>query len=248
MTERHDKIQKSYNDIGIDSKLDRGRIRKLMLIGIFAACMVLVGDMLLGWGMHDASKGGMEGYLSAYINLPDGRIFWSAFLGLLGIPLEALSYFGVYRLIAPYSQRYAHLYRTGILGVLTFGGCGVHVPCLACVFFYKYMSAANPETAVGESVHFGAYFLLPGMILFMIFWVLHHIAHICAFAKGLTPYPKWCWIFCPAFGMALTMLLKFLPESPLRNALTAAWISIGNLWMFIGLLVMMKKAIGDKDV
>lgn len=48
--------------------------------------------------------------------------------------------------------------------------------------------------------------------------------------------------------MALTMLLKFLPESPLRNALTAAWISIGNLWMFIGLLVMMKKAIGDKDV
>lgn len=75
MTERHDKIQKSYNDIGIDSKLDRGRIRKLMLIGIFAACMVLVGDMLLGWGMHDASKGGMEGYLSAYINLPDGRIF-----------------------------------------------------------------------------------------------------------------------------------------------------------------------------
>ena len=103
MTERHDKIQKSYNDIGIDSKLDRGRIRKLMLIGIFAACMVLVGDMLLGWGMHDASKGGMEGYLSAYINLPDGRIFWSTFLGLLGIPLEALSYFGVYRLIAPCS-------------------------------------------------------------------------------------------------------------------------------------------------
>ena len=110
------------------------------------------------------------------------------------------------------------------------------------------MSAANPETAVGDSVRFGAYFLLPGMILFMIFWVLHHIAHICAFAKGLTPYPKWCWIFCPAFGMALTMLLKFLPESPLRNALTAAWISIGSLWMFIGLLVMMKKAIGDKDV
>ena len=177
----------TYNDIGIDSKLDRARIRKLMLIGIFAACMVLVGDMLLGWGMHDASKGGMEGYLSAYIDLPDGRIFWSAFLGLIGIPLEALCYFGVYRLIAPYSQRYAHLYRTGILGVLTFGGCGVHVPCLACVFFYKYMSAANSQTAVSDSVRFGAYFLLPGMILFLVFWVIHHIAHFCAFAKGLTP-------------------------------------------------------------
>ena len=42
--------------------------------------------------------------------------------------------------------------------------------------------------------------------------------------------------------MALTMLRKFLPETPLRNALTAGWISIGNLWMFGGLLAMIKKA------
>ena len=41
--------------------------------------------------------------------------------------------------------------------------------------------------------------------------------------------------------MALTMLLKALPETPLRNALTAGWISIGNLWMFVGLLAAMKK-------
>ena len=47
---------------------------------------------------------------------------------------------------------------------------------------------------------------------------------------------------CPAVGMALTMLLKLFPETPLRNALTAGWISIGNLWMFGGLLATMKKA------
>ena len=145
-------------------------------------------------------------------------------------------------LIASKSQHYAHLYRTGILGILAFAGCGVHVPCLACVFFYKYMAAASPETAVDASVRFGLFFLLPGTILFFIFWLIHHFAHIAAFSKCMTPYPKWCWIFCPAVGMALTMLLKFFPETPLRNALTAAWISIGNLWMFGGLLVMMKKA------
>ena len=38
------------------------------------------------------------------------------------------------------------------------------------------------------------------------------------------------------------MLLKLFPETPLRNALTAGWISIGNLWMFGGLLATMKKA------
>ena len=48
------------------------------------------GDMLLGWGVHDASKSGMEGFLSMYLHLPDSTIFWSAFLGLIGIPLETL--------------------------------------------------------------------------------------------------------------------------------------------------------------
>ena len=124
------------------------RIAHLMKLGIVAALMVLVGDMLLGWGMHDATKPGMEGFLFAYLNLSDGRILWSALLGLIGIPLEALCYFAVYRLISPYSARLAHAYRSGILGVLAFGGCGVHVPCLACVFFYRTMMAASPETAV----------------------------------------------------------------------------------------------------
>ena len=210
--------------------LNWARIRHLLKLGIIAALMVLIGDMLLGWGVHDASKGGMEGFLSAYLDLPDSRIFWSAFLGLIGIPLETLCYFAVYRLIKPYSEKYAHLYRSGILGIL------------ACVFFYKHMMAASPDTAMDLSIRFGLYFLLPGMILFFIFWVVHHIAHIGVFAKGLTPYPKWCWIFCPALGMALTMLLKLFPETELRNAITAGWISIGSLWMFIGLLILSRKA------
>ena len=237
-----------YNDVGIGGTLDWKRIRKLMCIGIIGAVMTLVGDMLLGWGVHDAEQTGMEGFLSMYRDLPDGRILWSAILGFVGIPLEALAYFSVYRLIAPYSEKHAHLYRTGILGTLAFGGCGVHVPCLACVFFYKYMLKASPGTALADSIRFGAYFLLPGMLVFFVFWVILHIAHIAAFSKGLTPYPKWCWIFCPAVGMAIVMLLKFLPETAVRNALTAAWMSFGSLWMFIGLLIMSRKAIKHSNV
>ena len=235
-------MMSTYNDIGIGNKLDWLRIRKLFIIGIFAACMVLVGDMLLGWGMHDGNKAGIEGFLSAYIGLSDARILWSAMLGFIGIPLEALCYFGVYRLIVPYSDKLAHQYRSGILGVLAFAGCGVHVPCLACVYVYKYFMQISPDTAESICVKFGLYFLLPGMIVFFVFWIIQHVAHIRAFAKGYTPYPKWCWMFCPAVGMAVTMLLKFIPETPLRNAITAGWISIGNLWMFLGLLIMMKKA------
>ena len=66
------------NDIGIDDKLDWNRIEKLMRIGIFAACMVLVGDVLIGYGMHDSSKTGMEWFWSAYSQLSDTRV---AYLG-----------------------------------------------------------------------------------------------------------------------------------------------------------------------
>lgn len=232
----------TYNDIGIKRELDWPRIRKLMVIGLIAGCMVLAGDMLLGWGVADDSLSGMEGMLSVYLGLSDTRIFWSAMLGFIGIPLEGLCYFSIYRLIVPYSEKYAHMYRSGIFGYLIFGGCGVHVPCLACVFFYKYMTAASPETALDLSVKFGAYFLLPGTIMLFVFFIIQSAAHIAAFSKGLTPYPKWCWIFSLPVGMALAALLNLFGNHAFINAITAGWISIGNIWMFSGLLLTMNKA------
>ena len=43
-------------------------------------------------------------------------------------------------------------------------------------------------------------------------------------------------------GMAVTMLLEFIGNHPLANGLTTAWISIRNIWMFGGLVLMMEKA------
>ncbi|MBR2671763.1 MAG: hypothetical protein IKE27_06155 [Oscillospiraceae bacterium] len=232
----------TYNDIGINEELDWQRIRKLFLIGLFGGILTLTGDMLLGWGVMDDSLTGTARILSAYTRLSDSRIFWSAFLGFIGIPLEGLCYFGIYRLIAPYSLKYAHIYRSGILGYLIFAACGVHVPCLACVFFYKYMNIYAPEQALDLSIRFGEYFLLPGMIALEIFHIIHSIAHIAAFSKGLTPYPRWCWIFSLPVGMAAVFLLNFAGNSVLMNGITAGWISIGHLWMFGGLLLTMNKA------
>lgn len=232
----------TYNDIGIAGELDWPRIRKLFVIGLCAGIMVLIGDMLLGWGVMDDTLAGTEYYLSSYLTLSDSRIFASAMLGFIGIPLEGLCYFGIYRLIAPYSRKYAHMYRSGILGYLAFGGCGVHVPYLAAVFVYKYMHELAPERALDLCIRWGMYFLLPGMIALLIFFIVHSIAQISAFAKGLTPYPRWCWVFSMPVGMGLTFLLNFAGNKALFNAVTAGWISIGNIWMFAGLLAMMKKA------
>lgn len=233
---------RTYNNIGIGTDLDWGRIRKLFLIGLFAGIMVLIGDLLLGWGVMDENLSGMEYTLSSYLTLSDTRIFISAILGFIGIPLEGLCYFGVYRLIAPYSQKYAHMFRSGVLGYIAFGGCGVHVPCLAAVFVYKHLHELAPERALDLCVKYGLYFLLPGIIALLIFFIIQSIAQISAFAKGFTPYPKWCWIFSLPVGMVFTFLLNFAGNSAFVNGITAGWISIGNIWMFGGLLAMMKKA------
>ena len=118
----------SYNDIGIDNTLDWNRIRHLLKIGILAALMVLAGDMLLGWGISDPTVTELPAMFTRYLSVSDGRIFASALLGLIGIPIESLCWFAIYRLIRPYSLKEAHVYRAGIIGCLAFGGCGVHVP------------------------------------------------------------------------------------------------------------------------
>ncbi len=225
----------NFNDIGISSKLDWPRIEHLFRVGLFGAVLTFVGDMLLGWGVEDKTLTGISRLFSAYTDISELGLFLAAILGLLGIAIEGLSYFGVYRLMAERAPKYAHLYRAGIFGYLIFGSCGFHVPVCAVVFLIKHGLA---ETLVLKYV---LYFVLPAFALFWVFFAVLEITQIQAFAKGLTPYPKWCWVFSLPVGMALAMLLNAFGNLPWVNALSCAWISVGNLWMFCGLLVLMRR-------
>ena len=224
-----------FNDIGISNSLDVPRINKLLTIGLFASLLHFAGDMILGWGTEDETLTGIFRMLSAYISTSDGGIFASALLGLFGMVLEGLAFFGIYRMTAPYSQKYAHSLRTGILGYLMFGACGFHVPTCALVYLTKH--------GISEELimRFAAYFVLPGFVMFWIFFLILNVAQIKAFAKGMTPCPKWGWVFSLPVGMLIAMLPSVFGNMPLVNALSCAWIAFGNVWMFGGLLVLMKK-------
>lgn len=231
---------KKFNHIGISSELDMPRIIHLMKLGLFFAVINIAADMILGYGAAEAAEYGVPATFARYLNVSDGRIVLSAVLGLIGIPAECLCYFSVYRLIACKSEKYAHMYRSGIIGCLIFGGGGVHVPCCALAYFMKKISVYDAENLFQETLKFAEYFLLPATILFMIFYAVLIIAQIAAFSKGHTPLPKWSWIFSPLFGIAAVIILR-LPNLPLTNALAAAWINLGNIWMFGGLLILSKK-------
>ena len=150
--------------------------------------------------------------------------------------LEGLSYFGVYRLMAERSPKTAHTYRAGIFGYVIFGGCGFHIPVCAMTFLARH------DLAEDLLLQYAAYFVLPAFTLFWIFFLVLEITQIRAFAKGMTPYPRWCWVFSPPVGMAAAMALQVFGNQPWINALSCAWIGVGNVWMFGGLLAAMKKA------
>lgn len=145
----------------------------------------------------------MEMLLSAYVNKSDRAIFWSSFLGFVGIALSSLCYFGIYRLMAV----------TGDIG--------------------QYIEIM---------IKFASYFLLPSFIVFVIFFVIFCTVQIVAFAKGYTPYPKWCLIFNVFIGMMIAAVLTSFGHSAFMNALSAAYMGFGNIWTFGGLFVMMNKA------
>lgn len=226
----------NFNDIGITKELLWPRIKKLLTIGLFASVLHLIGDFILGCGTENEALSGIERMISAYTSASDGGILAAAVLGLLGMALEGLCLFGVYRLIAPGSQKLAHSFRSGIFGYMMFGPCGFHVPICAFVFLTKHGLADELLS------QYSAYFLMPALALFWIFFIVLQTAQIRAFAKGHTPYPKRCWIFSMPVGMVLAMLVGAFGNYPFTNAVSCAWIAIGSLWMFGGLLLTAKKA------
>ncbi|MCM1578038.1 MAG: hypothetical protein NC078_04485 [Ruminococcus sp.] len=226
----------NYNDKGA---ADIPRIVHLMKLGALFSVVGLISDIILGYGETGEEAYGLPSSFARYLEVSDVQIFWSAVIGLISIPMVCLCCFSVYRLIMAGSGKHAHMYRSGIIGSLIFGGT-VHISCCSLAYFLKRTAEYDPENILNEAMTFAGYFLLPPTVLFMIFFAVLIIAHIKAIAKGETLLPGKAWVFCPLFGIIAAAVLK-LPGLPFTNALATGWINIGFLWTYCGLLFMMKK-------
>lgn len=230
------------NDMGISPTLDWPRIKHLYKIGIFGALLNAAGDMLLGAHAADESLSGLEMMLAAYIQTSGTGLFWSAALGMVGVALMELSLFAVYRLMAGASPRHAHAYRAGILGCVITGPCGFHVGVVAGVYSYKCMYELSPQAALSFVQKYMLYFILPATALFFVFYIVLCAVQLSAFIKGFTPYPKWCAVFSPLCSVLVYLAFSPFDSSPLANGAATAWLSLGHLFMFAGLLATAGKA------
>ncbi len=225
-----------------NSNPDWKRIAHLFKLGILASLLALIGgDMILGWGTPDMSLTGMAQYFSRYGEVSDKRIFLSATLGMIGISIETLCFFGVYRVIDAVSEKYAHAYRAGLIGMLIFGPF-CHVMCCATIYHHNAVARIDADLAISEALKFAKFFLVPVTVIFFIFFMIMNIVQIMAFAKGKTPYPGWCLIFTMLTGIIDIVIMRMAGNHAWAYAMSTGWLSFGSLVTFLGLLINISKA------
>ena len=228
------------NSIGIDHNLNRERIRKLLIFGAIGSVLTGIGDFMIGYGEQaDAGLNGLGQILMGNaLNLSDAQLIWGGLLGVIGLFLEGLACFAVYRLMADASLRYAHIYRASIFGYIWLApvGCHMNVGLMnyACRRLLALDAAVASETA---NVMIWA-FCVPLWILLIAFWLPGLIVQFKAFAKGYTPYPRSAKWFSVFIGMWPALIIAAIigPDTALGGGIGTMFLSFGNLWMFGGLL------------
>ena len=226
------------NTIGIDRNLDRARIRKLLIIGLIASVMTGAGDFLLGFGEETGGTGFAELLMSSAPNLSDAQLIWGGLLGALGLFLEGLSFFAVYRLMADAAPKYAHIYRASIFGYIWLAPIGCHMNVGLMNYAYKNLLLLDAETAARAARVMVYAFCVPLWAVLVVFWLPGLIVQFLAFSKGYTPYPVWAKWFHLFIGMLPPLLAAALigPHTACGAGIGMTFLSCGNAFTFGGLL------------
>ncbi len=226
------------NIIGINDNLDRPRIRKLLIIGLIGSIVTGIGDFLLGYGENTAVSGLAEFMMANAINLSDGQLIVGGLLGAVGLFIEGLAFFAIYRLMADAAPRYAHTYRSGILAYIWLAPIGCHMNVGIMNYAYKRLLALDPGSA-SKAANIMVYaFCVPLWTILILFWIPMIVVQFKAFSRGLTPYPKYARWFNLILGMTPTLILALAigPNTALGSGIGTMFLSFGNAFIFGGLL------------
>ena len=229
------------NTIGIDHNLDRLRIRKLLTIGLAASIITGTGDFLLGYAENTAGGSVGLSVMASAPNLSEWQMIAGGLLGLIGIFLEGLAFFAIYRLMADAAPGYAHIYRAGIFGYIWLAPVGCHLNIGIMNIAYKYLVQADPVMAEHAAKLMIYGFSIPVYVLLICFWVPVIIIQYKAFAEGKTPYPKYAKWFNLITGAVPSLIIAALigPHTALGAGIGTMFLSFGNAFMFGGLLAVM---------
>ena len=111
-------------------------MKKRFILGLIASLITFSGDMLLGYIQVENPE---KSLMNFSLTLPLSRIMWGGFLGVIGIPLQCIGYWQIYKLMKEGSETLSKLYKVGIWGWLVMAACGVHLNCAVVMLIYKQL-------------------------------------------------------------------------------------------------------------
>lgn len=227
-----------------DEERENRYYRLGLLIGLAAALVTLAGDLLLGavsLNDGDASRYRLMEYA---IRISETRIIVGGFLGVIGIAAECIGFYQIYLLMRKNSPILSRLFQAGMYAYLAWACCGVHLNCSVLMFIFKRVYVLDAAAALAIAKDFQYRFLLPVYVIFMIGFIMMNLSQFIAFFSKKTPYPRYAAFFNIYVGILCTSPITLLPgSSAFENGMLTAEISIGNIWMFLMLLLCRPKRI-----
>lgn len=135
----------------------------IYIIGLAGAFLTLLGDFLMG------SVEGTQWYIYAGSAVSIPCIAVGGLLGVVGIPLEAIGYTGLYKLLKNKESKTAKVMRTGIFGGAVLGGAGVHLGCAAAMLIYRQVSLYDESLAYSVTNTYLSWIFMPVCIVYSVF-------------------------------------------------------------------------------
>lgn len=232
------------NATGRELYLDRERIRVLLILGVIGSVLTGIGDFLLGFGEATIPATGLAEMMMANApDLSDAQLIWGGLLGAVGLLLEGVGCFAVYRLMADRAPGHARIYRASIIGYIWLAPVGCHMNIGLMNFAYKRLLLSDAAVASKAANVMIYAFCVPVWCLLVLFWLPGMILQFRAFGKGCTPYPTRAKWFSVLAGMWPALIVSVIvgPDSALGGGIGTTFLSVGNLYMFGGLLATLPR-------
>lgn len=219
------------------------KIIQLLWYGMIGAVLTMIGDVLL-LGVDATGASGVLGqYIVSAEKLSYTRIGLAGFFGFVGIPITAFGYYALYLMMEEKDSVLARMYRVSVYSYVALGGA-VHIIC--CYLVTGMKKALETGTMADDMLTVilneqGGY-VIPSMIVFFSFYVIHVITLIIIIAQKKTMLPSWLWILNPLIFKILINAFGRLGTNAFFNGIACSNMSLGALIILtVWLLVISKK-------
>jgi hypothetical protein len=216
---------------------------KLTYVGMIGAILTIIGDFLLLGVDSNTSGGGLfDKYIDIASKISYTRIGLAGFFGYLGIPLTAIGFLALYRMIKDKESCLASVYKWSMIISFAALGGGVHIICCYLVAGMKMNIEAGTADVASVVMNQQAGFLVPSFIVFFAVYFVACISMIVLIAKDKTILPKWMWILNPLVMKIVINALGKLGTSAFFNGLACSNMSLGALIILLTWMIAIKNS------